>query len=62
MVPRGEVTLVVVLIGIRMNLISPDFYAVLLFVVAISMLLTPPVLAMLFRSQLEPVKKAAAHA
>lgn len=61
MVPRGEVTLVIALIGLRMKLISPVFYAVLLFVITATTLLTPALLRLLFRTTVAPAKAAAAH-
>ncbi len=45
MVPRGEVGMIVASIGLRMGLISSDLYSIVIFMVIVTTLLTPPVLA-----------------
>jgi len=49
MTPRGEVGLIVALIGLQMNMISPKAYAIVIFMTAVTTLFAPPVLRMLFR-------------
>ncbi|MBZ5630165.1 MAG: cation:proton antiporter [Acidobacteriia bacterium] len=53
MMPRGEVALIVALIGLQMNAISPQAYAVVIFMGGVTTLLAPPLLRYLFRN-LEP--------
>lgn len=50
MTPRGEVGLIVALIGLQMNMISPRAYAIVIFMTATTTLLAPPVLRVLFKS------------
>lgn len=52
MTPRGEVALIVALIGLQMNMISQAVYAIVLFMTAATTLLAPPVLRYLFRRDL----------
>jgi len=49
MMPRGEVALIVALIGLQMKAISQPAYAVIIFMAGITTLLAPPVLRYLFR-------------
>ena len=49
MLPRGEVALIVALIGLETNAISQQAYAVLVFMAAVTTLLAPPLLRYLFR-------------
>ena len=51
MMPRGEVALIVALIGLQMNVISQSAYAVVIFMAAATTLLAPPILRYLFRNQ-----------
>jgi Kef-type K+ transport system membrane component KefB len=50
MTPRGEVGLIVALIGLQMNMISPSAYAIVIFMTATTTLFAPPVLRVLFRN------------
>lgn len=50
MVPRGEVTMVVAQMGLSLKIVSPEMYAVVVFIAAASALLTPLLLKMAFRS------------
>jgi Kef-type K+ transport system membrane component KefB len=45
MVPRGEVGMIVASIGLGMGAISSDLYSIVIFMVIVTTLLTPPVLA-----------------
>lgn len=53
MLPRGEVALIVALIGLQTRAISPSAYAVVIFMTAVTTILAPPLLRYLFRN-LEP--------
>jgi len=49
MTPRGEVALIVALVGLQMNMISQAAYAIVIFMTAATTLIAPPVLRYLFR-------------
>lgn len=49
MTPRGEVALIVALIGLQMNMISQRAYAVVIFMTAVTTILPPPLLKLMFR-------------
>jgi Kef-type K+ transport system membrane component KefB len=49
MTPRGEVALIVALIGVQMNMISQRAYAVVIFMTAVTTLIPPPLLKLLYR-------------
>ncbi|MGZ4817655.1 MAG: cation:proton antiporter [Terriglobales bacterium] len=53
MMPRGEVALIVALIGLQMKAISQQAYAVVIFMAGVTTLLAPPLLRYLFR-HIEP--------
>jgi Kef-type K+ transport system membrane component KefB len=48
MTPRGEVALIVALIGLQMNMISQRAYALVIVMTAVTTLLPAPFLRMLF--------------
>jgi Kef-type K+ transport system membrane component KefB len=50
MVPRGEVTMVVAQMGLAMAVVTSETYAVVVFIVAVSALLTPLLLKIAFRA------------
>ncbi len=52
MTPRGEVALIVALIGLQMNMISQAVYAIVLFMTAATTLAAPPLLRYLFKRDL----------
>lgn len=54
MLPRGEVALIVALIGLQMKSISQKGYAVVIFMTAITTLIAPPILRYLFRDVAQP--------
>jgi Kef-type K+ transport system membrane component KefB len=57
MVPRGEVGMVVAQMGLTMNVISPEVYAVVVFMAVATTLVTPLLLKIAFRDpELEPVR------
>jgi Kef-type K+ transport system membrane component KefB len=49
MTPRGEVGLIVALVGLQTNVISGSTYALLLFMTAATTLVAPPLMKMVFR-------------
>ncbi len=53
MLPRGEVALIVALIGLQSKAISQQGYAVVIFMAAVTTLIAPPLLRYLFRENLE---------
>jgi Kef-type K+ transport system membrane component KefB len=52
MTPRGEVALIVALIGLQMNMVSQRAYAIVIFMTAVTTLIPPPLLRYLFRNEL----------
>jgi Kef-type K+ transport system membrane component KefB len=50
MTPRGEVALIVALIGLQMNMVSQRAYGIVIFTTALTTLLPPPLLRYLFRN------------
>jgi Kef-type K+ transport system membrane component KefB len=49
MTPRGEVGLIVALIGLNAKMISEQYYAIVILMVAVTTLVAPPLLRILFR-------------
>jgi Kef-type K+ transport system membrane component KefB len=54
MTPRGEVALIVALIGLQMNMVSQRAYAIVIFMTAITTLVPPSILRYLFRDEMPP--------
>ena len=54
MVPRGEVGLIVALVGLQMNIISPAAYALVIIMTGVTTLVAPPILKLLFRNDAPP--------
>ena len=54
MTPRGEVALIVALIGLQMNMVSQRAYAIVIFMTGITTLIPPPLLRYLFRADIPP--------
>jgi Kef-type K+ transport system membrane component KefB len=52
MTPRGEVALIVALIGLQMNMVSQRAYAIVILMTAITTILPPPFLRILFRDEM----------
>lgn len=52
MTPRGEVALIVALIGLQMNMVSQRAYAIVIFMTAVTTLIPPPLLRYLFRDEI----------
>ena len=57
MVPRGEVGLIVALVGLQMNIVSESAYALVIFMTGITTLVAPPIMKLVFRDEvpLKPV-------
>jgi Kef-type K+ transport system membrane component KefB len=51
MMPRGEVALIVALVGLQSQIVGPAAYAIVVTMTAITTLLAPPLLRYLFRDQ-----------
>lgn len=49
MMPRGEVGLIVALVGLNLGVISQSSYAIVIFMTAVTTMLAPPLLRVLFR-------------
>ena len=55
MMPRGEVALIVALVGLRSQIVLPSTYAIVVFMTAMTTILAPPLLRYLFRGEMQPV-------
>lgn len=51
MMPRGEVALIVALVGLNSQIVTQSTYAVVVFMTAVTTVLAPPLLRMLFRGE-----------
>jgi Kef-type K+ transport system membrane component KefB len=51
MVPRGEVGLIVALVGLQMNIVSESVYAVVILMTAVTTLVAPPIMKLAFRDE-----------
>jgi hypothetical protein len=51
MMPRGEVTLIVALVGLQSGILSQSAYGILVLMTVVTTILAPPLLRVLFRSQ-----------
>ena len=56
MMPRGEVALIVALVGLQSEIVLPSTYAIVVFMTAVTTILAPPVLRYLFRGEIEVVQ------
>lgn len=52
MAPRGEVGLIVALVGLQMNIISPSAYALVVFMTGATTLVAPPLMKLVFREDM----------
>jgi Kef-type K+ transport system membrane component KefB len=52
MMPRGEVALIVALVGLQSQIVTQSTYAIVVFMTAVTTLLAPPLLRVLFRSEM----------
>jgi Na+:H+ antiporter len=53
MMPRGEVALIVALVGLQSQIVLPSTYAIVVFMTAVTTILAPPVLRYLFRGEIK---------
>jgi len=51
MTPRGEVALIVALVGLQSQIVSQSAYAIVVFMTAVTTFIAPPLLRVLFRGQ-----------
>src|SRR5215472_3955533 len=61
MMPRGEVALIVALVGVQMKIVSQAAYAIVIFMTAATTLLAPPLLRLLFRDLVAAAPDADLH-
>jgi len=60
MMPRGEVALIVALVGLNSQIVTQSTYAIVVFMTAVTTILAPPLLRYLFRNQsVDPAPSAA---
>ena len=52
MMPRGEVALIVALVGLRSQIVLPASYAIVVFMTAVTTILAPPLLRYLYRGEM----------
>jgi Kef-type K+ transport system membrane component KefB len=53
MMPRGEVALIVALVGLQSQIVLPSTYAIVVFMTAVTTILAPPLLRYLFHGEME---------
>jgi Kef-type K+ transport system membrane component KefB len=58
MVPRGEVGIIVAMLGLRLQAIPESMYALVIFMSVVTTLAVPPVLRLLFRERLRASHEA----
>jgi Kef-type K+ transport system membrane component KefB len=51
MMPRGEVALIVALVGLNSHIVNERTYAIVVFMTAVTTLVAPPLLRYLFRNE-----------
>lgn len=61
MMPRGEVALIVALVGLNSKILSQSNYAIVVLMTAVTTLFAPPLLRYVFRQEVRAVTSAAAH-
>jgi Kef-type K+ transport system membrane component KefB len=58
MMPRGEVALIVALVGLQSGIVTQSTYAIVVIMTAVTTLLAPPLLRVLFRREIEQRQEA----
>jgi len=53
MMPRGEVALIVALVGLQSRIVTPSTYAIVVLMTATTTILAPPLLRLLYRREIE---------
>jgi Kef-type K+ transport system membrane component KefB len=61
MMPRGEVALIVALVGLNTKILSQATYAIVVLMTAVTTVLAPPILRYVFREEVRGVSSVAAH-
>lgn len=61
MMPRGEVALIVALVGLNSKMVSPQAYAIVVLMTAATTILAPPLMRLLLREEVRAVSSVAAH-
>jgi Kef-type K+ transport system membrane component KefB len=62
MMPRGEVALIVALVGLQSNIVTQNTYAIVVFMTGVTTLIAPPVLRYLFRGEIPQMEEQPAVA
>jgi Kef-type K+ transport system membrane component KefB len=62
MMPRGEVALIVALVGLQSQIVTQSTYAIVVFMTAVTTLLAPPLLRFLFRNEIREQEETTAVA
>jgi Kef-type K+ transport system membrane component KefB len=62
MMPRGEVALIVALVGLQSQIVTPSTYAIVVFMTAVTTLLAPLLLRFLFRNEIREQEETTAVA
>jgi Kef-type K+ transport system membrane component KefB len=57
MMPRGEVALIVALVGLQSHIVSQSTYSIVVIMTAVTTLLAPPLLRVLFRREIEELRE-----
>jgi Kef-type K+ transport system membrane component KefB len=60
MMPRGEVALIVALVGLNSQIVTQSTYAVVVFMTAVTTVLAPPILRYLFRGEARLISEVSA--
>jgi Kef-type K+ transport system membrane component KefB len=58
MMPRGEVALIVALVGLQSNIVTQSTYAIVVVMTAVTTILAPPALRYLFRNEIKQTREA----
>lgn len=57
MMPRGEVALIVALVGLQSKIVTESTYAIVVFMTAVTTILAPPLLRLLFHNEAAPSRQ-----
>jgi Kef-type K+ transport system membrane component KefB len=58
MMPRGEVALIVALVGLNSHIVTPPTYAIVVFMTGVTTLLAPPMLRYVYRREVSDAATA----
>ena len=62
MMPRGEVALIVAVVGLQSRIVTQSTYAIVVFMTAVTTLIAPPLLRILYRNEIKPGEENTATA